>query len=175
VTLTRKVVSDLETLKAMTHPLRIRLIGELRRSGPATASELGRRLGESSGATSYHLRQLERFGYVADDEVQPSGRERRWRALHDQSTLPDELWAAEGGPEAFRALQRIRVEHLMRGLAAWTEPGPGRDYSDYLLRLDAGDARALLAELDAVISSYSGRDGDIPIHLHVLALPDVPA
>lgn len=170
---TSKVVSDLETLKALTHPLRTRLLGELRRRGPATASELGRRLGESSGATSYHLRQLERFGFVGDDDEQPSGRERRWRALHDQSTLPDELWDAEGGIEAWRGLYRQRVGHLRQELAAWTGPGPGRDYSDHLLRLSAEDAAALLREIDAVVGSYAGRGGDIPVHLHVLALPDV--
>jgi len=169
----RKVVADLDTLKAMTHPLRIRLLGELRRAGPATASELGRRLGESSGATSYHLRQLERFGFVGDDDEQPSGRERRWRALHDQTTLPDELWTGEAGREAFHDMQRIRLSHLAAQVAAWTEPGPGRDHSDYLLHLSADDAAALLRELDAVIASYAGRGGQIPIALHVLALPAV--
>lgn len=173
MTLTRKVVSDLDTLKALTHPLRMRLMGELRRNGPATASELGRRLGESSGSTSYHLRQLERFGFVADDEVQTNGRERRWRALHDQTSLPDELWAGEAGREAFREMERYRLAHLSRQLAAWTEPGPGRGHDDYLLRLSADDAAAMLAEIDAVVASYKGRDGDIPIALHVLALPDV--
>ncbi len=171
--ITSKVVSDLETLKALTHPLRTRLLGELRRHGPATASELGRRLGESSGSTSYHLRQLERYGFVGDDAEQPSGRERRWRALHDQSSLPDELWEAEGGLQAWRGLYRQRVAYLQRELAAWTEPGPGRDYSDYLLSLSADDAAALLRDVDAVVSSYAGRGGGIPIHLHVIALPDV--
>src|SRR5690625_6990694 len=80
---TRKQIEDLDTLRAFVHPLRIRLLGALRLHGAATASELARRLGESSGATSYHLRQLERFGFVADDDQQPSRRERRWRAVHE--------------------------------------------------------------------------------------------
>ena len=42
------------------------MLGELRLNGAATASQLGRRLGESSGATSYHLRQLARFGSKAE-------------------------------------------------------------------------------------------------------------
>ena len=127
---THKIVSDLDTRKAMTHPLRMRLIGELRRNGPATASELGRALGESSGSTSYHLRQLERYGFVADDDVQPSGRERRWRALHTQTSLPEELWEGEGGLDAFREMQRQRLALLRRQLAAWTTPGPGWGHDD---------------------------------------------
>ncbi|NEE24033.1 helix-turn-helix transcriptional regulator, partial [Streptomyces sp. SID7982] len=49
---------DARTLRSLAHPLRIRLLNTLREFGPATASKLGERLGESSGATSYHLRQL---------------------------------------------------------------------------------------------------------------------
>src|SRR5687768_13481881 len=75
-------VADLATLRAVAHPLRVRLLAALRSDGPATASELGRRFGESSGSTSYHLRQLARFGFVEDDPEQPNARDRRWRALH---------------------------------------------------------------------------------------------
>ena len=89
--LTNKVVEDLDTLKAVSHPLRMQLLGALRRIGPSTASELARELGESSGSTSYHLRQLERFGFVSDDDEQPSGRERRWKSLYDLTTYPAAL------------------------------------------------------------------------------------
>ena len=41
-----------------------RIIAVLRREGPATATTLAERLGESSGATSYHLRSLARAGFV---------------------------------------------------------------------------------------------------------------
>lgn len=67
-----KAVSDLEALKAIAHPLRMRLLAALREHGPATASELGRRLGEFSGSASNHLRQLDRYGLVADDDADQS-------------------------------------------------------------------------------------------------------
>jgi DNA-binding transcriptional ArsR family regulator len=54
-------------LKALAHPLRVQLLDALSTYGPATASALGERLGESSGATSYHLRQLEKSGFVRED------------------------------------------------------------------------------------------------------------
>ena len=75
-------ITDPETLRAVAHPLRVRLLGLLRVDGPDTASGLGRKVGESSGATSYHLRQLARYGFVVEDDEQPSRRERRWRAAH---------------------------------------------------------------------------------------------
>lgn len=66
-------------LRGLAHPLRARLLDELRLNGPATATILGRRLGESSGATSYHLRQLSRYGFIDNEPGRTGGRERWWR------------------------------------------------------------------------------------------------
>ena len=63
---------------AMAHPIRFRIY-ELLRDGPATASQLGRRLGESSGVTSYHLRVLARAGALEEDESRGTRRERWWQ------------------------------------------------------------------------------------------------
>lgn len=71
---------DAESLKAFAHPLRMALYGALQDHGAATASQLARRLGESSGQTSYHLRQLEKHGFIEDDPAHQGGRERWWRA-----------------------------------------------------------------------------------------------
>ena len=49
---------DSHSLRALAHPLRLRLVGALRLHGPATATMLARRLDTNSGQTSYHLRQL---------------------------------------------------------------------------------------------------------------------
>ena len=173
--LTSKLVEDLDTLKAVSHPMRMRLLGALRVSGPQTASELGRELGESSGSTSYHLRQLERFGFVGDDVEQPSGRERRWRALHDMTTMPSSLASLDGGRIYLDAVRRRQEEHLREGLEAWTEHQRGIGHSDYRVQLDVADLEEMLAEIDQVIGRYVGRAGADPVNLHVLALPAKPA
>jgi DNA-binding transcriptional ArsR family regulator len=169
--LTIKVVEDLETLKAISHPLRMQLLAELRRTGPATASELGRVLGESSGSTSYHLRQLERFGFVGDDDEQPSGRERRWKALHDMTNFPMALSELDGGREYVDAVRRRQEESLRAGLAAWTEPRRGIGHSDYLLNLDPDDLEAMVQDIEGVIARYAERKGSESISLHLLTLP----
>jgi DNA-binding transcriptional ArsR family regulator len=69
---------DLESLKALAHPLRVRLFDALSTYGCDTASGLAERLGESSGATSYHLRQLEKHGFVHEVVEKGTGRERWW-------------------------------------------------------------------------------------------------
>jgi DNA-binding transcriptional ArsR family regulator len=49
---------DARNLRGLAHPVRVRMLGLLRTEGPSTATLLGERLGLSSAATSYHLRQL---------------------------------------------------------------------------------------------------------------------
>jgi DNA-binding transcriptional ArsR family regulator len=171
MTLTNKVVEDLDTLKAVSHPLRMQLLGALRRLGPSTASELARELGESSGSTSYHLRQLERFGFVSDDDEQPSGRERRWKSLYDLTTYPATLAGLDGGREYLDVVRRRQEEYLREGLEAWTEHRPGIGMSDYALDLDPDDIEALEQEIFAVVQRYAGRQGAERVVLHALILP----
>lgn len=171
MTLSRTQVQDLDTMRALAHPLRMRLLGLLRADGPATASELGRRVGESSGSTSYHLRQLERFGFVEDAPDQPSRRSRVWRASADVTSWSEELFEGPGGDEVFAAVRSGQLEHLRRSLVGWTRPERGIGASDYLLHLDPDDLDALNGELHDVVARYVGRAGTREVALHVLALP----
>jgi DNA-binding transcriptional ArsR family regulator len=80
---TERLVPDEKTrmeLRGLAHPLRLRLLDFLL-EGPSTASILARRLGESTGATSYHLRALQRSGWVEEDVSRGSARERWWRRV----------------------------------------------------------------------------------------------
>ena len=65
-------------VRALAHPLRLRMLESLS-DGPATASMLARELGESSGATSYHLRALAAVGLIVEDLDRRKGRERWWK------------------------------------------------------------------------------------------------
>ena len=94
-------IDDAQLLRAMTHPLRLRLLGTLIKDGPATASELARRLGESSGATSYHLRILAKYVFIEDDAERNRGRER---------------WSAGGRPRAGPPVH-VRARALAPALA----------------------------------------------------------
>src|SRR5688500_7119435 len=73
---------DATSLRVLAHPLRSRLLSQLRIGGPATATDLAAELGTNSGATSYHLRKLESVGLVADTG-EGEGKRRLWRAATD--------------------------------------------------------------------------------------------
>jgi DNA-binding transcriptional ArsR family regulator len=79
---------DMAALKGLAHPLRVQLLDALSVYGPNTASGLAERFGESSGATSYHLRQLEKHGFVREVEGRGSGRERWWERVPGGISLP---------------------------------------------------------------------------------------
>lgn len=71
-------VLDSGALRALAHPLRVRIYDILSQYGPQTASSLAERLGESSGATSYHLRALAKHDLIHEAEGRGTGRERWW-------------------------------------------------------------------------------------------------
>jgi DNA-binding transcriptional ArsR family regulator len=157
-------VDEAQVLRAMAHPLRLRLIGSLRKQGPGTASELGRRLGESSGATSYHLRILEKYGFVEDDAERNRGRERWWRAVDEGME-----WSLDtddpGVLEADRALGHQLVSEQARWLRRWNEEMPEWDRawraaangSDQWFELTPDELRSLSDEMLALLERYSDR------------------
>ncbi len=93
---------------AMAHPIRFR-IWELLREGPSTASRVAKRLGESRGSASYHLRVLARAGLIAEDEALGTRRERWW-------VRPEEamMGIAHGDPEARALDQRMLAVFFAR-------------------------------------------------------------
>lgn len=103
-------VEDLTQLRALSHPLRMRILGRLRIDGPATATRLAAELGESSGATSYHLRQLAARGFVEDVPELGTGRERWWRAAHDATSFSIADFLDD--PESLLAAKVLRREAL---------------------------------------------------------------
>ncbi|GII34536.1 winged helix-turn-helix domain-containing protein [Planotetraspora mira] len=164
-------VSDPRTLKAVAHPLRTRLLGALRFYGPATATELGARFGESSGSTSYHLRQLARYGFVEEDTEQRDRRERRWRAVHRMTSWSNaEMAATPEGSEASAFLRRRQVEVLTDAAEAFERDRDswGKEWievagmSDDVVRLSPASVASLSERMWAMLREAADRDKDAP-------------
>jgi DNA-binding transcriptional ArsR family regulator len=165
-------VTDVRALRALAHPLRNRLLGRLRLHGPATASQLARAVGESSGSTSYHLRQLAAYGFVEEVEDQGTARERWWRARHRMTSWhAADVVAQEGGAEVEDEMTRLQLDGHARVLEAWhvqkDELDPAwtgaASLSDHVLRLRPEQARALADELNAVLGRWMDRHpSDVP-------------
>ncbi|MBM7170294.1 helix-turn-helix transcriptional regulator [Streptomyces sp. G44] len=164
--------SDATALKALTHPLRIRLLGLLRAEGPATASELAVTTGESSASTSYHLRVLAKYAFVAEAE-QRDGRERRWRAVHEVTSWSNEaMETSPGGRDFVGVMRRRQIQHLGEALtrheqdmaagrlpAQWVEPS---GISDMLPRLTPESLAELWGTFEDKLAELTARDAADP-------------
>jgi DNA-binding transcriptional ArsR family regulator len=169
---------DPSALKALTHPLRVRMLAHLRLHGDATASQLGRVFGESSGATSYHLRQLERFGFVESTADQPSRRERRWHAT-TETTEFDLVADDPGARDAIDVLVRRQIETLVEGVtrrqreaADWPREWSEAHFSDdYAVRLTPDALHRVQAAVQSALKQERVADTDpdsrlVLVHLH---------
>lgn len=150
-----------DALKALTHPTRLRMLAMLRIDGPATATTLANRLGLNTGATSYHLRQLERHGFVAEDTERGNARDRWWRAAH-QSTTTDTLAPADPDDretlEAYlQSVVVVMTQTLQRSVEELPllppEWGDATTYSDWVTRLTPAHAKELVQKVAELLSS----------------------
>ncbi|MDI3405593.1 helix-turn-helix domain-containing protein [Streptomyces cavernicola] len=171
---------DAAALKALTHPLRIRLLGLLRQDGPATATELAASTGESSASTSYHLRVLAKYAFVAEAEHR-DGRERRWQAVHAVTSWSNEAMEASPGSRAYVSLsRRAQIEHLERSLdrheadiaegrlgQEWVEPS---GISDLMPRMTPESLTELWELLERKLEELTARDALDPRAAQVVLL-----
>jgi DNA-binding transcriptional ArsR family regulator len=172
-----------EAIKGLAHPLRLRLIAELKARGSATASQLGAALGESSGSTSYHLRQLHRHGFVEEDVERGTARERVWVPrrggwsvpVFELAEDPDTAPAMDLVLQAQLAEDQQRVLEVLAHAGEWTEEWREATVRrDAHATLDAEQLTALRAELDEVIDRYKELepgDGARRVSLTYLLLP----
>jgi len=128
------VISDPQAIRALAHEARLEVLEELFASqSTRTATELASRCNLTPSAMSYHLRALEKYGYVERAANEGDGRERRWKAAGDQlvvGTLSDSTAAKNAflnvQLNAFR--ERLSAEIARRDAErkAGIEPAPGR-------------------------------------------------
>ncbi|MEW1722375.1 helix-turn-helix domain-containing protein [Streptomyces sp. NPDC093109] len=177
---------DARSLRGLAHPLRMQLLDALRFGGPATASRLAEKLGESSGATSYHLRQLAAHGFIEDAPEQGKGRERWWKAVHRGMRFDDAL-LTDANPEVRGAadlyLHQIATTQT-RDLSTWLGNRQSRpewnsawDMSSETLRLTPELTQELVGKMHALVETYRDRALDedsadaAQVRLHTRAFP----
>ncbi|MEZ0065631.1 DNA-binding transcriptional ArsR family regulator [Streptacidiphilus sp. MAP12-20] len=159
---------DPRSLRALAHPLRMRLL-ELLTEGPATGTMLAERVGESTGTVSWHLRNLAQHGYIEEDRGRGSKRERWWRRVETATVV--NTAEHRGDPEARAALSvylqetvQLQFRRVSDYLSQeWPEDWRGTgNVSDFSLRLPPERLRELNAELMAVVERYRPSADTLP-------------
>jgi DNA-binding transcriptional ArsR family regulator len=156
-------LTDPRALRAYAHPVRLALIGALRRQGPLTATRAGELLGESPASCSFHLRQLAKYGLV-EEVGSHRGRERPWRATALYTMLP-KVTNTPQQSDASRLLYRVLAERYFAQVLRWLMRRPDEPkawqkaahFGDEMLYLTAEELAELRRQIDALLGSYRRR------------------
>ncbi len=179
---------DATALKALAHPLRVQIYDILSQYGPQTASTLAQLTGESSGATSYHLRALAKHDLIREVDDRGTGRERWWeRPQGGISFTNPEAMKTPSGKAATQVVMTEfltrRHQQLMRylneSIQAPDDLKENALISTATVHMTYDQTVAFIAEIQAVIDAatekYRGQKGEgvdpISVRTDVFPLP----
>ncbi len=179
---------DATALRVLAHPLRSRLLAQLRLHGPATATDLADVLDTNTGATSYHLRKLEAVGLVTDTGT-GAGKRRVWEASsRGHEWQPSDFAGDEDAEASLSWLNRHYQDTLTERVHGWAEvsrlwPAAWRDTlgtGDDGVTVTAEQARRMWDDISDVITRYRDAGAGDPaarrvqVWTHVLPLDLTP-
>jgi DNA-binding transcriptional ArsR family regulator len=186
--LSRRELGDPQTMRALTHPVRLALLEALDLEGPLTATEAAELIGEPPNSCSFHFRQLAKYGFVEEAGPGP-GRSRPWRLrtflmhLSDEHEDTDTAVAARGLSRMLRERYFARLEEFYAERSeyplAWRE---ATGANQALLHLTPDELRSLEEQVMALLDGYRERNRDrakrpaasLPIEVLIFAYPVRP-
>jgi DNA-binding transcriptional ArsR family regulator len=176
---------DPKAMRALTHPVRLRLLQALVLEGPLTATQAAELIGETPTTCSFHFRQLRKYGFVEDD-AEPGRRERPWRLARMNHRIPDR----SGDPDtdlAAAATIKMLLEHYIGEMRAWwqrTLSYPpdwqhATGLTDMVMFVTPDELTELRGELDPLLYRYMDRledpslrpPGARPVRTLIIAYP----
>jgi DNA-binding transcriptional ArsR family regulator len=179
----RPLLNDPAVLDALSHPVRLDVLGYLMSSGPATASVCARAVGDTPSNCSYHLRVLAGHGLV--DQVESSdGRERPWRAtITGFETEPSSSDPGDAAAVAAMVGAALQLEYQLAREHLRTRESLAPEWRDtdaqlsYGLRVTPSELHHLIDAIDSLVRPYIAATRDdaptdaAPAHLSILAFP----
>jgi DNA-binding transcriptional ArsR family regulator len=179
-------ITDPRVMRALAHPARIAILEHLGSTGAVvTATECAGLVGLSPSATSYHLRELAKFGLVEQAPSRGDARERVWRSISSGFSVEGDL----DEPETRASQQALVDVYLNRDFArmrAWVarsheEPKVWQDASTMMgpmLLLNAEELAEVNRRVKEVLDPYRRRDRMAeapedarPVVVHYVAFP----
>ncbi|WP_219503770.1 winged helix-turn-helix domain-containing protein [Nonomuraea ceibae] len=186
-------ITDLDTLKALAHPLRLKLYRALSHAGTATASHLADQVDEAVSLVSYHLRKLAAHGLILEAEPQSAdGRERWWQIDRGLQIQDRDFRDAPERAAAYASFTRLAFrehnelyERYLDEQSAWDPEWRAAAFSSqYLPRLTADELTRLNDELAEVLRRWeahatsAAEAGDVEgrenVVLHLYGFPTRP-
>ena len=134
-----------EQLKALGHPLRLRVLEELGAHGESlTNRELAQRLGVDPGHLHFHVRMLQKAGLIELVEEGGQRREKPYRSAARTIRVAPELTSAGLSGDLHAAM----LDEVQRGFSKFGAQGRFRG-SQVTVKLPLEKARELLSQFNA--------------------------
>lgn len=158
--------TDPARIRALAHPLRLELLDLLGERGELTATECAEAVGDSVASCSFHLRTLEKYGYI--ERAEPRGREKPWRVVAGENrdarpdpSVPGSMFAVQ----ELASLTVAREAERVRGYIASAAEEPDEWVQATTITTSSFWATAEeLAELSEAVQRltdrFAGRGGD---------------
>lgn len=155
----RPNLTDPAVLDALSHPVRLDVLGYLMSSGPATASECARAVGDTPSNCSYHLRVLARHGLVVAEQS-GDGRMKPWRATitgfstEVPADSPDRAGVDSMAVASLQLDHQLAREHIRTRTTlpdGWSEIDV---HATYGLLVTPAELAAIVEEVDAAIRPF---------------------
>ncbi len=181
-------LTDPKAMRAVAHPVRLAILEQLQRHGPATATSLSARVHASPSVASWHLRHLAGFGLVAEWDGGKDRRQRWWRATTTGFRFEVPADDAEGTAAA-RQLSRQMFSRYADLPARWLqqdeprlEPGWRRlaGLSNTRVLVTAEELQRIEEGIEQVLAPYVRRKSEEPpehargVRLMRYVLPEAP-
>lgn len=156
-------IADPRSIRALAHPARLAIINALATGEERTATQWAEVTGLSPSATAYHLKVLERHGFVETAPPPADRRERPWRATGRRTTVdlddstPAGAAAAATVGAAYIDTTRALAVAFVQG--AHAEPAEWRDAAldNADLWLTAEEFHRVVEDVAAVLQPYRKR------------------
>jgi DNA-binding MarR family transcriptional regulator len=186
----RRLLDDPRSIRALAHPLRLRLHSIVGRSANLTAADAARELGISHALASHHLRQLAKYGFV-EQVGSADRRERPWRIVHTSYSV-EGAEARPGGSAAAEVLEQVMAERAVGDLVDWHQrradwPAAWREQAGLghsTLYLTEQELTELTGAIGALLLDYAERrplddiaarpPDSVPVDFTLIVVPNAP-
>jgi DNA-binding transcriptional ArsR family regulator len=177
----RPALTDPAVLDALSHPVRLDVLGYLMSAGPATASQCARAVGDTPSNCSYHLRVLAAHGLVEPDDS-GDGRSRPWRTALTGFTIDAGDPDAEDGAARMLAAALELDHQLAREYVRKHDELPEQwrqvdAHANYGLALTPEELTDVIRRIDEIVRPYiqptrtDAPDDAEHVHLAITAFP----
>ncbi len=158
-------VTDPERIRALAHPVRLALLDHLGDVADATATECAELTGESPANCSFHLRTLEKYGFI--ERAERRGREKPWRIvsagldLRPDPEVPGSLHAVQAVAELGLETAFLRAREFFAHADAeddtWVQAST---FTRSTFWATAEELAQLSRELQTITDRFAGRHAD---------------